>query len=63
MKGLLPAGHEGVPRGFGLRTGDRGDTAGGAGDCGRPAQLSILGGTGSLAELQTAISFPAIQCP
>ena len=30
-----------VPRGFGLRTGDQdGDTAGGSGDCGRPAQLS-----------------------
>ena len=37
-KGLSLVGHEEVPRGFGLRTGDCGDTADGAGDCGRPAQ-------------------------
>ena len=40
VEGPLPAGHEGVPRGFGLKTGDHGDTADGAGDHGRPAQLS-----------------------
>ena len=31
------AGHEEVPRGFGLRIGDRGDTADGAGNHRRPA--------------------------
>ena len=34
-------GHEKVPRGFGVRTGDySGDIADGAGDCGRPAKWS-----------------------
>ena len=41
VKGLLLAGHEEVPHGFGLRTGDLGDTAVGAGNHGRPIQLSI----------------------
>ena len=36
VKGLLLVGHEEVPCGFGLRTGDRGDTADGAGNRGRP---------------------------
>ena len=36
MKGLLLVSHEKVPRGFGLRTGDFGDTADGAGDSGKP---------------------------
>ena len=40
VKELLLAGHEEVPRGFGLRTGDFGDTAVGAGNLGRPAQMS-----------------------
>ena len=37
MKGLLLVGHEEVPRGFGVRTGDRSDTVDGAGNHGRPA--------------------------
>ena len=38
VKGLLLVGHEKVPRGFGLTTGDHsGDTADGAGNRGRPA--------------------------
>ena len=37
VKGLLLVGHEKVPRGFGLRTGDPGDTADGAGNLGRAA--------------------------
>ena len=32
VKGLLLVGHEKVPRGYGLRTGDPGDTADGAGN-------------------------------
>ena len=36
VKGLLLVSHEKVPRGFGLRTGDFGDTADGAGDSGKP---------------------------
>ena len=41
VKGLLLADHEEVPHDFGIRTGDLGDTAVGAGNHGRPAQLSI----------------------
>ena len=42
VKGLSLVGHEKLPRGFGLRTGDHGgDTADGAGDNGRPAQPSL----------------------
>ena len=37
VQGLSLASHEEVPRGFGLRTGDRSDTADGAGNRGRPA--------------------------
>ena len=41
MKGLWLVGHDKVPSGFGLRTGDRGsDTADGAVNSGKPAQLS-----------------------
>ena len=40
VKGLSLVGHEEVPCGFGLRTRDPGDTADGAGDCRRSAQLS-----------------------
>ena len=40
VKGLSLVGHEEVPRGFGLRTGDRSETADGAEDRGRPAQSS-----------------------
>ena len=40
MKALLLMGHEKVPHGFGLRTGDCGDTAGGAGNRGKPVQSS-----------------------
>ena len=32
MKGLLLVGHEKVPCGFGVRTGDPSNTAGGAGN-------------------------------
>ena len=38
VKGLTLAGHQEVLCGFGLRTGDCGNTADGAGDCGRLAQ-------------------------
>ena len=41
VKGLLLVSQEEVPHGIGLRTGDGGDTADGAGDCQRPAQLSM----------------------
>ena len=41
VKGLLLVGHEEVPCGFGLRTGDCGNTANGAGDCGRTAQPNM----------------------
>ena len=34
-------GHEEVPAGFGLRTGDRGGDTADAGNRGRPAQLTI----------------------
>ena len=40
VKGLSLAGHEEVPRAFGLRTGDHSDTVDGAGNYKRPAQLS-----------------------
>ena len=48
VKGLLLVGHEKVPQGFGLRTGDRGgDTADGAENQGKPAsQAWLLGRTG-----------------
>ena len=36
VKRLLLLGHEKVPCGFGLRTGDPSDTAGGAGNQGMP---------------------------
>ena len=39
-KGISLVGHEELLCGFGFRTRDPGDTADGAGDCGRPAQLS-----------------------
>ena len=41
VKGLLLLGQEKVPRGFGLRTGDPGDTADGAGNQGEACQPSI----------------------
>ena len=37
VKGLLLVGHKKVPRGFGLRAVDPGDTADGARNRGRPA--------------------------
>ena len=37
VKGVLLVGQEKVPHGFGLRTGDPGDTEDGAGNLGRPA--------------------------
>ena len=41
VKGLSLVGHDEVPHGFGLRTRDHSVTADGAGDFGRPAQLSM----------------------
>ena len=40
MRALSLVGQEEMPLGFGLRTGDRGNTDDGAGSCGRSAQLS-----------------------
>ena len=55
-------GHEEVPCGSGLRTGDPGDTADGAGNYGRPAsQVRITGKNWGLPEPQMSISFPEIQ--
>ena len=50
-------GHEKVPHGFGLRTGDHGDTADGAGS-GKPAQTSkdLLRGIGR-SELWISVVF------
>ena len=43
VKGLLLVGHEKVPCGFGIRTGDPSNTADGAGNQGRlPAQHGLL---------------------
>ena len=53
-----------MPRGFGLRTGDPGDTAVGAGNPGRSAsQAQITGKNRELPEPWTFISFPEIQYP
>ena len=42
LKGISLVAHEEGPRDFQLRTGDYcGNTADGAGDCGRPAQQSM----------------------
>ena len=41
VKKLSLVGHEEVPHGFGLRTRDQGNTADDAGNCRRPAQLSM----------------------
>ena len=47
VKGLLLLGHEEVPCGFGLRTGESGDTADGVRTKGGlPAKLGLLGRTG-----------------
>ena len=63
VKGLLLVGHEKVPHGFGL-TGDPGDTADGAGNCGKPAsQTRITGKNQGLPEPWTSISFPEIWYP
>ena len=54
---LLLVGHEEVPCGFGLRTGDPGDTADGAGNSGRPAsQARITRKNQGLAEPQASFS-------
>ena len=53
--------HEEVQYGFGLRTGDSGNTANGAGNLRRPAsQAQITGKNQGLPEPQTSISFPEI---
>ena len=58
MKGLLLVGQEKVPRGFGLRTGDPGNIAHGAGNRGRPASRAWMTGTDwGPPEPQTSISF------
>ena len=41
VKCLSLVGHEEVPHGFGLRTGDRGDIADGVRNLGRPDKLSM----------------------
>ena len=57
-------GHEEVPCGFGLRTGDPGDTADGAGNQGRPAsQAWTTGKNQELPEPQTSIYFLEIWYP
>ena len=64
VKGLLLLGHQKVPRGFGLRTGDPSDTAGGAGNRRRPAsRVRITGKNWGLPEPWTSISFPEIRYP
>ena len=64
MKGLLLVGQEKVPRRFGLRTGDPGDTADGAENCGRPANgAGITGKNCGLPEPWTSISFLEIRYP
>ena len=64
MKRLLLVGQEKVPRGFGLRTGDLGNIADDAGNCGRPAsRAQITGKNWGLPEPLTSISFPEIQYP
>ena len=58
VKGLSLVGHEKVPLGFGLRTGDHSDTAYGAGNGRRPAsRAQITGKNRELAELRTSIFF------
>ena len=55
MEGLLLVGHEKVPSGYGLRTGDPGNTAGG-GNHGRPAsQAWITGKNRELAKPRTSM--------
>ena len=57
-------GQEKVKWGFGLRTGDPGDTADGAGNHGRPASRArITGKNRGLPEPRTSISFPEIRYP
>ena len=55
VKGLSLVGREKVPNGFGLRTGDRDDTADGAGNCRNPAHRARITENGELAEPQTSI--------
>ena len=56
VKRLLLVGHEKVPRGFGLRTGDLGgDIADGAGNRGKPASCSWI--TGRNWEPSPAVGF------
>ena len=63
MKRLLPVGHEKVPRGLGLRTGDRGNTADGSGNSGRPASWAqTTEKNQELAEPRNYV-FPKLQYP
>ena len=56
MNGPSLVGHEKVPCRFGLRTGDPGNTADGAGNSRRPAsRAGITGKNWGLAESQTSI--------
>ena len=64
VKGLLQVGHEKVPCGFGLRTGDPGDTADGAGNRGSSAsRAEVTGKSQGLPEPWTSISVPEIRYP
>ena len=58
VKGLWLVGQEKVSHGLGVRTGDLGDTAVGAGNLRRPASLAQMTGKDQgLAEPQTSIFF------
>ena len=60
VKGPLLVGHEKVPCGFGLRTGDPGNTADGAGNPGRlPAEHGLLERTGGY--LSHRLLFPFLR--
>ena len=64
VKGLLLVGHENVPCGFELRTGDPGDIADGAGNRERPAsQAWITGKNQGLPKPQTSIIFLRYSTP
>ena len=64
VKGLLLFGQEKVPHRFGLRTGDAGNTADGAGNRRRPASRGWISGKNQgLPEPWTSICFSETQYP